>query len=185
MGTLNYDHLDRYLDWLEPNAVFVEIGSDRGNGSTPFLADLAARYNTILHTVDVEHLRRSRNDRPNIVWHRGRGSEWADKVWPSIGLKIALLFLDNQDWIYHSDCKSNHLSQQEHLEQIKFLLPWLSSVAVIGCDDTYMTNEHGTWTGKCALGIPLMLAQGFEIKEITWHSGTILARTLDKRSPSL
>lgn len=185
MGTLNYDHLDRYLDWLEPNAVFVEIGSDRGNGSTPFLADLAARYNTTLHTVDVEHLRRSRNDRPNIVWHRGRGSQWAAETWPQIGLPISLLFLDNQDWTYDSNSKSNDQSQHEHLLQIVHLLPWLTPAAVISCDDTYMIANKGVWTGKCALGMALMLENGFTVVEQTLHSGTILARRLDKRPPYL
>lgn len=184
MGSLNYLDIDRYLDRVESNSVFVEIGSDRGEGSTPHLADLAMKYHTVLHTVDIEDRRRQSNYRSNIIWHRARGSEWAANTWPSLGHKICLLFLDNEDWTYDSDTESNHHSQQEHLLQIMHLLPWLTTSAVISCDDTYMIANRDTWTGKCALGIPLMLANGFAVVEQTLHSGTILARRLDKHRPS-
>lgn len=183
MGYLNYANLDRYLDPVESGSVFVEIGSDRGEGSTPHLADLAKKHDTVLHSVDIENRRRSTNDRPNIIWHRARGSDWAESVWPTIGSKISLLFLDNEDWIYHSDAESNHQSQQEHLRQIQYLLPWLASAAVVSCDDTYMIANQEVWTGKCALGIPILLDHGFVVVEQTLHSGTILSRKLDKRRP--
>lgn len=184
MGYLNYQNLDRYIGFIESGSVFVEIGSDRGEGSTPYLADMAGKYSTVLHTVDIENRRRTKNDRSNVIWHRGRGSEWAANTWPQIGNQIALLFLDNQDWIYDSECDANQASQQEHLSQIRSLLPWVTPSAVIGCDDTYLKSPENIWTGKCALGVPLLFEHGFRLVESTLHSGVIFARELDKRDLS-
>ena len=46
--------IPHFLEVVDQGSVFVEVGSDRGEGSTPFLAELAASYNTILHTVDID-----------------------------------------------------------------------------------------------------------------------------------
>lgn len=83
---------------IDPNSVFVEIGSDRLEGSTLYFADLANKYNTILHSVDITAEPQSRICHDSIEWHVGIGSEWCKDVWPTINKKISLLYLDNFDY---------------------------------------------------------------------------------------
>ena len=175
-----YINASKLLDKVEPGAVFVEIGSDRYEGSTLYFAELAARYNTFLHTVDIVTDAQERLKHPNIVWHTGIGSKWAKHVWPRYNLKIALLYLDNFDWCWDTlnktprdldqanwykqrfDIDLNNVNcQQEHLEQAMSLLPWLTDNCVIVLDDTYMVNE--TWTGKSGPVVFYLRSHGFQI----------------------
>lgn len=50
-----YKHelVGEYVKNVNPNSVFVEIGSDRYEGSTLYFADLAQENNILLHTVDI------------------------------------------------------------------------------------------------------------------------------------
>ena len=58
-----------YLDSVEPGTLYVEIGSERGEGSTLWLADQALARNTVLHTVDVDgHSQQRHSIEP--VWHQ-------------------------------------------------------------------------------------------------------------------
>jgi hypothetical protein len=52
---MKYKHknISTYLNEIDPTSVFVEIGSERGEGSTLFLADLAEKHKVDLLTVDI------------------------------------------------------------------------------------------------------------------------------------
>lgn len=58
-----YKHelLGKYINKINPESVFVEIGSDRHEGSTLYLADLAEQHSVALHTVDID---------PNAKYHK-------------------------------------------------------------------------------------------------------------------
>ena len=88
---------------LDPNSVFVEIGSDRFEGSTLYFANLAKKYNTILHSVDITAEPQSRIRHSSIEWHVGIGSEWCKSEWPKIDKKISILYLDNFDYNWHTN----------------------------------------------------------------------------------
>ena len=177
----------------DPGSVFVEIGSERGEGSTDVLAQLAADHGTKLITVDLDSRAKQRNNaatHPNIEWHLGMtGSDWCSKVWPTIAQPISMLFLDNFDWNWSPDSKmyvhqvdeykerwqlemSNAASQLEHFTQFLLLEPWLSNTAVVSCDDTLL--QQGVWTGKCGPIVVYLLAKGWQLRDT--ECGVILTK---------
>lgn len=102
---LFFQETHNFLSQIDPGSVFVEIGSDRLEGSTLYFANLAKEHNTILHTVDITTEPQSRICHDSIEWHIGVGSEWCKDVWPMVNKKISLLYLDNFD--YNWDTSDN------------------------------------------------------------------------------
>ena len=102
---------------------FVEIGSDRLEGSTLYFAELAKKHNTKLHSVDITSEPQSRINHQCIRWHISVGSEWAKNVWPTSAKKISLLYLDNFDYNWNTDIPMNKIKvwNQEHYDNIKGL----------------------------------------------------------------
>jgi hypothetical protein len=190
-------NLAKNLQQIEPNSIFLEIGSERGEGSTKFLADLAQKFGTVLHTVDLDKQKANAFDHPSIVWHTGKGSEWVKTEYPKIGKKISLVYLDNFDWNHWPRVKghwvqtqiaeykekfniemNNENSKQEHLEQVINLLPWLSDSSTVLCDDTFQVDgtRGGKWDGKCALALPYLQQFGFNIADTILFTGVMLSR---------
>jgi len=95
-----YQNVINYLP-DKSHGVFIEIGSDRLEGSTKFLAEAARRRGTVLHTVDIQSEPQSRIQHQAIVWHTELGSSWCKNTWPSIASQIELLYLDNYDFQYN------------------------------------------------------------------------------------
>jgi hypothetical protein len=181
------------LQQVAPDSIFLEIGSDRNEGSTKFLADIARNHGTVLHTVDIDNQKAKAFSHPSIMWHTGKGSEWTKTEYPKIGKKISLLYLDNFDWNYwpketpdwvYSQINeykekfnidmTNENSEQEHLEQARNLLPWLSDSAVVLCDDTFQINDK--WDGKCGLVVPYLQQFGFCVTATIRYTGVMLSR---------
>lgn len=102
-----YKNIVKYLPEQE-FGVFVEIGSDRLEGSTDFLAKLAQSRNTVLHSVDIQTEPQSRISHPCIIWHVERGSVWAKTTWPKIAQPISVLYLDNYDYQYQKSNNNQH-----------------------------------------------------------------------------
>ena len=202
MGHL-YKQAESYLDRLEttPNSVFVEIGSDKGNGSTLPLAGMAKTLGVRLITVDIEQqlMGRLRYRYPddtrldNIDCVCAQGSQWAKETFPTHNLTISCLYLDNFDWDY-GDPRWQHLiadqlkdyankgyemtnfnSQLEHLAQMLALLPHMDRSSIIICDDTYTWNN--CWVGKCGAVVSLLQLNGYNIIEKD-DSAVMLARNL-------
>jgi hypothetical protein len=99
---LFFQETHNFLSQIDSGSVFVEIGSDRLEGSTLYFANLAKEYNTILHTVDITTEPQSRICHDSIEWHTGVGSEWCKDVWPMVNKKISLLYLDNFDYNWNT-----------------------------------------------------------------------------------
>lgn len=98
--TFPYSNIEQLLPFIEINSIFLEIGSERGSGSTMFLADLAARHNVTLHSVDI--CNQPNLSHPSLVLHTAVGSTWCQQVLPTINQKISLLYLDNFDIVWDS-----------------------------------------------------------------------------------
>jgi hypothetical protein len=175
-----FKHAVNFTKNIQPFSVFVEIGSDRWEGSTEFLANLAAERNTILHSVDINSSASDRINNPSIKWHVGSGSSWCQQYSANIGKRIGLLYLDNfdYDWDINQVNKmiqdqkieylnnygvtmNNQTCQIEHMKQIIALTPWLASQCIVMFDDTYRYND--CWIGKCGPAVVYLLALGFEI----------------------
>ena len=195
-----YGIFDEYFDnkiitHIDPETVWVEIGSERGEGSTINILAQAKKFGVVLHTVDVDTWCYDNIHDPDLICHVGTGSEWTQQVFPSIAKKISLLHLDNFDWNWQPlntpdwiqqqifDYKNkfglimnNQRCQQEHLAQMVNLLPWLAHDCVVGLDDTYLFQ--GIWTGKCGPAVPFLKIHGFRITH-TSDGNTVMVRGFD------
>jgi len=95
-----YKYINNYLHKpVQQNAVFVEIGSEREDGSTSHIADLARKYSVNFHSVDVEVEKKSKHE--NVIWHTEKGSVWTSQYGNTISKPISMLFLDNVDYNYN------------------------------------------------------------------------------------
>jgi hypothetical protein len=96
---------------IDSESIFLEIGSDRGEGSTQHLYDLSKKYGVQFHTVDIskDAYNKYGSYLQDAFWHHEQGSTWCES-YSKIGKKISLLFLDNFDFLYgHLDIKDNAL----------------------------------------------------------------------------
>jgi hypothetical protein len=107
-----YKNIEKYLPEYELG-VFIEIGSDRLEGSTEFLAKLAQSRNTVLHSVDIQIEPQSRIQHPSIYWHVECGSVWAKTTWPLISQPISVVYLDNYDYQYQNVSDDTHFIWNE------------------------------------------------------------------------
>lgn len=180
MGDL-YRRCEQYLPPARTDSIMVEIGTARGaGGSTHWFTDLAYRRGQRFHTIDIE----SRDDilqfiSGPITGHWIKGSDWARHHLPLLGQDICLLYLDNFDWDYsvnhyqshieyqkqdylcHGTAMTNQSSVREHLDQMRWCLPYMAPGAVVVCDDTYQYNH--CWIGKCAAVVPYLEIHGWTI----------------------
>lgn len=187
-----YQHIGNYLP-DNTQGVFVEIGSDRGEGSTIWLDALAADKDTRLITVDIESKAKSRLEKvcTNTEFVIAKGSEWAQQFNAS-DADIAALYLDNFDYIWdinevrpaiqiqmaeyasRGTAMTNQECQIEHLKQMVALLPCLGNNAVVAVDDTYCYND--CWIGKCGPAVVYLLANNWEVVHQTLDCGVVLKK---------
>jgi len=189
MGKI-YQRLEQYV-LPQVQGVFVEIGSDRGEGSTHALDQLAGSRGTRLVTVDIltNAQRNLAAELSNTDFVIASGSEWARQY---NGPPISCLYLDNFDYIW--DINENHKPTQiqmaeyadrgetmtnqncqiEHMAQMIALYPHLATDAVVMFDDTYQIND--CWIGKCGPAVVFLQAQGWSIVERTLDCGVILKK---------
>jgi len=186
-----YQQIGSYLE--SGPGLFVEIGSDRGEGSTAWLDALAAEHNTKLITVDVLSKAKGHLEStlPNTEFVVATGSKWAEEFCKT-GNSISVLYLDNFDYIWDINevrpaikiqmteyaalgvAMTNQACQVEHLKQLMLLYPCLTSNAVVAVDDTYCYND--CWIGKCGPGVVYLLANGWEVVHQTLDCGVVLTR---------
>lgn len=196
MGTY-YKNVEKYLDQID-NGSWVEIGVDRGEGSTKFFADLAAHHGNKFYGVDAdsEQIARAASslskadslpEHISLVAAKGEDFllDWSNNRPQE---KISLAYLDNFDWDYwlgkqeesfvpiqkqhYRDTMKvemlNINSQITHLAQAVRMLPLMSDNSIIVCDDTWFHPSEGMFIGKCSAVIPLLLISGYTLLD---HSG--------------
>lgn len=192
-----YGQIDEYFDYkkithVDPDTVWVEIGSERDEGSTINLLAQAQKFKITLHTVDIDDWCSKNMSDPLLVCHVSAGSEWTKQFANTVGKKISLLHLDNFDWIWNpykvpefiakqiEDYKNrfdlimnNQRCQQEHFSQIVDLLPWLADDCLVAMDDTFL--QQGVWTGKCGPGVTFLKLHGLRVVA-TNAGGTVMAK---------
>ena len=196
MGKI-YQSIASYIP-SKPTGVFVEIGSERGEGSTISLNNLAAQYNTKLISVDInpDAQQRYGHQLAHTEFVVESGSTWA-KNFSTFQSNIALLYLDNFDYIWDINNIGDNIQQQmqeyagqgvtmnnqncqaEHMRQIVALRTCLSPNAVVVFDDTYCYND--CWIGKCGPVVVYMQAHGWSVVYQTTDCGVIMKK-LDKTS---
>ena len=184
MGSKPYSKLENFDLAVDQNNIVLEIGSERGEGSSSWLYAWAKQRNIEFYSVDVEHGQRQQ-EYPEINWIvTSSGSDWCKTSLPGLNKKIKVLYLDNFDWIWEPKnipdwiqkqidsyarrgvTMNNQNCQEEHRLQLEYCLPYLDEQSVVIMDDTYY--EHGNKSqlrGKCATAIPILLANGFKIDD--------------------
>ena len=195
MGSRPYLILgDSHLPELQSDGsnCVVEIGSERGEGSTAHLRDWAAAGGMDFHTVDVTLEAQRR-----FVGHPGvgginfhvvdSGHAWCRDTLPGLGRRIAVLYLDNFDWTWAGSedepwiheqiadyarrgvVMNNENSQEEHRLQTLYCLPYMAAQSIIIMDDTFPDRRSPTgWGGKCGTAMPLILAAGYTVAARYW-----------------
>jgi hypothetical protein len=175
MGARAYRYLSLYDP--APSSVIVEIGSERGEGSTRFLADYAARHRLMFHTADID---------PDVhaVAKRLAPCAWnttGAEMLRTISGRIGVAYLDGFDWIpdgletepwiadqrarYHAlgHEMTNENSRAEHLEEARLVAERAADRCAVICDDTW---HNGSWDGKGGLAVPHLIQQGFEVVDV-------------------
>ena len=187
-----YKLLDNQFQDLQTDSskCVVEIGSERGEGSTAYFRAYSLKRGIDFHTVDVTDdalnfftINANAGGPNDINFHKAEsGHAWCRDVLPKLGKQISVLYLDNFDWIDPNNLQyqwlqdqiasyaargvvmSNENSQEEHRLQTLFCLPYMAPQSVILIDDTFQDIGSPTgWGGKCGTAIPLMLAAGYAI----------------------
>lgn len=150
----------QYASVLEGSV--VEIGSERGEGSTAFLSNFCKKFGLKFYSVDFEDnaYQRAKNI-PNTIAIQSTGEEFL-RNFPK-GEKICYAYLDNHDWNYgdeelHARTKrkydlygldlSNKNSQQAHLDQAMLVSELASKKCIISFDDTFYDDELKCVSGK-------------------------------------
>jgi len=181
MGTRPYNKLENINLTVKQNNIVVEIGSERGEGSSLWLYNWAKKHNLEFYSIDVEHGKRE-IDNPEINWVvTSSGSNWCKNELPGLNKKIKVLYLDNFDWIWNPTdipkwmqsqinkyadrgvLMNNQNCQEEHRLQVEYCLPYLDEQSVVIMDDTYYNYNNNQLIGKCATSIPLLVENGFKI----------------------
>lgn len=197
MGVKIFNSLDKYMP-ATAHGMFVEIGSDRYEGSTNILATLAKKYETKLISVDVssEAQDRLQHEFDNVEFIIESGSKWAAE-YAKLDTNIAVLYLDNFDYLYNinsvnTDPKikqqiasyadrniemNNVNCQIEHMTQLINLMSTFTPDTLIIFDDTYQLN--GCWVGKCGPCVVYLLCLGYEVLEWTTDCGMIMKKVVD------
>ena len=98
-----YALLDKVNLTTNQDNIVVEIGSEKGEGSSLWLHNWAKFRNIEFYSIDVEHDVREQNY-PDINWIvASSGSEWCKNSLPRLDKKIKVLYLDNFDWIWDTE----------------------------------------------------------------------------------
>jgi len=182
MGSKPYSKLENFNLTVDQNNIVLEIGSERGEGSSLWLYEWTKQHNIEFYSVDVEHGQR-KQEHPEINWIvTSSGSDWCKSMLPDLNKKIKVLYLDNFDWIWEPTdiswwiqkqidsyaqrgvTMNNQNCQEEHRLQLEYCLPYLDEQSVVIMDDTYYKDGNkDQLTGKCATAIPLLLENGFKL----------------------
>jgi ABC-type transport system involved in cytochrome c biogenesis ATPase subunit len=152
MGAQAYRMLPKFCTGLQ--GAIVEVGSERGEGSTTFLRELASVMNSPFYSVDIQ-----------AEPYRMTGEAFLTWMFPTYGQKICLAYLDNFDWTYdaiknerwlHEQVAqyaelgiimNNENSQAAHLQQAQLVAKYAADQCLILFDDTWpVLGAH--WDGK-------------------------------------
>jgi hypothetical protein len=191
MGTY-YKKVEDYLDRID-NGCWIEVGVDRGEGSTKFLSDLAGARGVDFHGVDMdpdqiaratENLSVDGKLPDHVTLACDRGENYIQQLSnDNPELQASLVYLDNFDWDYWlggqeeafvAGVKQNYRdklgvemtnvqSQVTHLLQAIYLMNMMSENSIIVCDDTWYHPNEGVFIGKCSAVIPYLFLNGFSL----------------------
>lgn len=185
----------RLLSLYEPDPGWlVEVGSERGEGSTAWLRDYAERTGLGFTTCDIDPAQHAEAERI-APGHAicGRGRDVIAQTKP-----ISAAYLDGFDFIPPGREGDGFITEQrdrydelgftlsngrchaEHLAEAKALERRANRRCVVICDDTWQ-GPRGGWKGKGATAVPYLLRHGFCVIEVVQREKTSLGATVLRR----
>lgn len=183
-------HVLKFLREIKIDGDFLEIGSNRGDGSTFIFASIANGLGKQLYSVDIDPdiIERNRIEYENLPFRLpvnfclSSGEAFLEQ---NQNLRFSVVLLDNFDWQWNPDNPEDFIkdqveryrtqfnlemnnvnSQMVHLSQAIAVEPLLTEQAIIVCDDTYWSPQHGVYVGKCGAAVPYLLQKNFRIAEV-------------------
>jgi hypothetical protein len=176
MGKL-YTKINDHIEHCDSGDI-LEIGMDRGEGSTQHFIGLAKNRGVTCVGVDMDlaQIEKYANNE-FIETHHMSGEQYLDHC----DKQFSIVYLDNFDWNYwdpengkiaNQNKRYEHFmntqltnvnSQQSHLLQAIRLEKHLTPNATIMCDDTWYDGGSMVYMGKCSAAIPFLLSIGFTV----------------------
>jgi len=177
MGTY-YKQVEQYIDQIDPGA-WIEIGVDRGEGSTRFFADLAKTKATKFYGVDADEgqIARARavlsSQGQMVLGTDGQfylaagalpdhielthafGEQFLANLPPQ---PVSLVYLDNFDWDYWVGGQEEHFvpAQKQHYREY------------MGTEMTNI-NSQKAHLAQAMLLMPMMAANSIIVCDDTWY----------------
>jgi len=188
MGARLHTKLLEYLPQLS-EGVLLEIGSDRGEGSTQFFAGLVYGTDRELYAVDpsdfvTANVMQYEPYIDNFTFTQDTGENFLS----TFNKKICYAYLDNYDynnwenepkntwepWVVEMISEYNNHSNakcvQVHLQQAQMIAKLAADKCIIQFDDTYGNiDEH--LMGKGATAVPWLLENGWHTVHISDQGG--------------
>jgi spermidine synthase len=196
---MDFSRVLNYIHEISVDGDILEIGADRGDGSTFIFASIAAHMGKQLYSVDIDkdiiETNHNRFERMPfnlpVSFYTQPGEEFLEQ---NSDKKFSIVLLDNFDWQWDPNQSEDFIevqksryakefniemtnlnSQVTHLKQAVLLTNLLTKQAIIVCDDTYWDHSHATYTGKCGSAIPYLMTIGFR-PVLEENHGVILVR---------
>ena len=177
MGAKAYTRIEEFLP-IE--GCCLEIGSERNEGSTTFLAQFCCKHSIPFYTVDFN---RDTFDKVRKIPHCNaycmKGEDFLAREFPKFNQKIGFAYLDNMDWITQYDGRSwqerinlyasygiqlnNNTSADSHYDQVIEINNFISKRQIILIDDTWELPNNIGWDGKGRYAVPALLEHGYSV----------------------
>lgn len=190
-----YKLIDDYLPELGSlEGLVLEIGSERGEGSTAYLDNLAKQNGAHFVTVDIDQPRIEEINKQGIHAVCQKGEDFIPTL---SGKPVSIAYLDNYDWNWwvgrensdkhwvqhqidwykdhHEIEMSNVECQQIHLLQSILLEEKTTDNSLIVFDDTWLDSYYQVYKGKGGAAVTYLLLKGYKVL-FTQEYGTILGR---------
>jgi hypothetical protein len=185
-----YVNAEQYLNKIDRGA-WLEIGVERGEGSTRWFSSFAKTLATKFYAVDAmasqcDAVRSLLLENGKLPDHIEVINDFGENFllnFHTRNEKISLAYLDNFDWDYwlgrqeesfvpiikdqyrqQFNTEMNNInSQYTHLVQAMLIYNYMTDNSIIICDDTWYHPAEGIFIGKCSAAIPYLCTQGFEV----------------------
>lgn len=169
----------------------MEIGSERGDGSSAFFMDYARKHEVPFYTVDP-----NKEIYMNLVpitnaFHM-TGEEFLERVLPIRNQTVSIAYLDGFDWIWEGSEEENYIigqkneyksrgvvmnnenCQMSHLTQARLLDNYMIKGGYVLFDDTW--PDGALYDGKGGTAVPWLKKNKYEVVEESKTSYVLLRK---------
>lgn len=182
MGASRYSLIEKVMPYYK-DGVVLEIGMERGEGSTTFFNEFCRNSGLKFYSVDFDPIpRQSVQDLDWVIPVTMTGEDFLLNYFKEKNQKVFFAYLDNFDYIFEhirgnqqiinqqnrykefslDMDDNNHSSHRAHLLQTVLIdVDFAAESCFFLFDDTWYANER--WNGKGALAVPYLLSKNYQI----------------------